>query len=429
MKKIRLSTLLWICYSIFVVYATTIPFNVIKSNAELKHNITVISWRPFYNTDARDYFSKGNLITNVLFFIPFGFFGLYSLQNNKLPAVPRVFLLSALGTCLSAFVEFLQLFTIDRNTSDTDLITNTIGTALGIWCASLIKPPSLQRLYVNHAAHFTREKAAFPFAGILVVVLAGALAPFDFEIDRSEITMKVQALFSAGQAWDLNKKDFVIFLYYGALLSFMSATCLKQWRVKKFIRATIALGLATAIIIEGLQLFMFSRFPSWGSFFGVASGTIAGLLAQWFTSRHYRAGIAWFLLAAMTLLLLFFNFAPPVQNASKLGSFLRFSSRGSESIKGLMNFIQITSQFIPVGFIIAYLCAPAQKRLLIMCTIFLTPFLALPLLLLHRAGFPSLYDGAVLIIAEIAVFIGAAACLWAWPVFDYYCRQYDDRRG
>ena len=423
MRNFSLSTFLWICYSIFIVYATTIPFNVIKSNAELKHNISVISWRPFYNTDAHDYFSKGNLTANVLFFIPFGFFGLYSLQNNKWPPAPRAIFLSALGTCLSAFVEFLQMFTIDRNTSDTDLITNTMGTVMGIICAGLIKPRSLQRFYVNHVAHFTRAEAAFPFAGILVVALAGALAPFDFGIDRSEIIAKVRMLISPRQAWDLNKKDFVVFLYYSALLSFMSATCLKQWRVKKFIRVTVVLGLTMAVIIEGLQLFMNSRFPSWGCFLGFVLGTIAGLLTNWFTSRRYRASIAWFLVAAMTLLLLFFNFAPPVQNASKLGSFLRFSSRGSESIKGLMNFIQITSQFIPVGFIIAYLYSSAHKRLTIMLLVFFTPFLALPLLLVHHAGFPSLYDSAVLIIAEIAVFIGAAACVWAWPVFDYYCRQ------
>ena len=427
MRKIPLSTLLWLSYAIFIVYATTIPFNAIKSNAELSHNIRVISWRPFYNTDAHEYFSKGNLITNVLFFIPFGFFGLYSLQNNKWPAVPKVVFLSFLGTCLSAFVEFLQLFTIDRNTSDTDLITNTLGAILGIFGAGMIRPSSLQRLYAAHVARFTRAASAFQFAGILVVTLAGALAPYDFGIDRSGIIAKAGMFVSPGQAWDLNKKDFVIFLYYGALLSFMSATCLKEWGIKKCIRATIALGLTVAIIIESLQLFMATRFPSWGSFFGVVSGTITGLLAQWYMSRHYRASIAWFLVAIMTMLLLFFNFAPPVQNASKLGSFLRFSSRGSESIKGLMNFIQITSQFIPAGFIIARLCSRAKRRLILIISVFLTPFLALPLLLMQHAGLPSLYDSAVLVIAEIAVFIGAAAYVWAWPVFDYYCRNNADR--
>ena len=55
MKRIRLSTLLWLWYSVFIVYATTIPFNVIKSKAELRHNIKVISWKPFYNTDAHEY--------------------------------------------------------------------------------------------------------------------------------------------------------------------------------------------------------------------------------------------------------------------------------------------------------------------------------------------------------------------------------------
>ena len=140
MKRIRLSTLLWLWYSVFIVYATTIPFNVIKSKAELQHNIKVISWKPFYNTDAHAYFSRGDLVTNVLFFMPFGFFGWYALRNRNWPVLHRLISLSILATILSAFVEFLQMFTIDRNTSDTDLITNTLGAIVGIVCAGLIKP-------------------------------------------------------------------------------------------------------------------------------------------------------------------------------------------------------------------------------------------------------------------------------------------------
>ena len=424
MKKIPLSTLLWICYSVFIVYATTIPFNVIKSNAELKHNISIISWKPFYNTEIHAYFPRGNLIANVLFFIPFGFFGLYSLQNNKWRAARRVFVLSLLGTCLSALVEFLQMFTVDRNTSDTDLITNTLGTIVGIICARLIKPSSMKHFYSNHVARFAQVKTAFPFMGVTLVILAGGLAPFDFAIDRSEIASKLHTLFSPSRLWDLNKKDFVVFLYYGALLSFMSAMCLKQWSIKMVNQATIYLGLTIAILVEGMQLFMTSRFPSWGSFSGVLAGIFAGLVTEWFASWHYRGFIAWFLLVLVTMLLLFFNFAPPVQNASKLGSFLRFSSHGTESIKGLMNFIQITAQFIPVGFIIACLCSPGKRRTLTVLSIFFLPLSATPLFVL---GFPSLYDVAVLVIAEVAVFIGAAACLWAWPIFNYYCQKYANR--
>jgi hypothetical protein len=128
----------------------------------------------------------------------------------------------------------------------------------------------------------------------------------------------------------------------------------------------------------------------------------------------------------MTMLLLFFNFSPPLHSASKLGSFLRFSSRGSQSLEGLIDFIQITAQFIPVGFIIAYLCSFGNKRLTTLVSIFFLPMISAPLFLIHRWGYPSMYDVAVLIIAEIAVGIGVATCLWAWPVFNYYCRHYRD---
>jgi glycopeptide antibiotics resistance protein len=426
MKKINLSTLLWICYSIFIVYATTIPFNVIKSNAELHHNINVISWKPFYNTDAHGYFSRGDLITNVLFFIPFGFFGLYSMRRIQWPKAWVVLFLSLLGTALSAFVEFLQMFTVDRNTSDTDLITNTLGTIVGMLCAVLLRPSLGREIYKKHFARFTHAKAAFPLLGILLVTMAGALAPFDFGINRGLVLHKLQMCLPWGSHWELGKQDLVVFLYYGALISFISALCFKQWRLHNPLRTTILFGLATAVIIVGSQPFIFTLFPSGGSLIGIILGIFAGLTMEWFTSRHYRVSIAWVLAAVITAFLLFFNFSPPVQSASKLGSFLRFSSRGSESMKGLMNFIEITAQFIPVGFIVAYLCSSVSKRTAFIVSIIFPLLLAAPLLLLRHWGLPSLYDYAVLIIAEIAALIGSAACLWAWPVFNYFCRKYED---
>jgi Predicted integral membrane protein len=424
MKKIPLSTLLWICYGVFIVYATTIPFNVVKSWAELHHNISVISWRPFYNTDLHDFFSRGDLIANVLFFIPFGFFGFYSLQNNKWPDWSRIIFLSALGTALSAFVEFLQIFTIDRNTSDTDLITNTSGTILGIICARLIKPSLIKRLYNNHAASFTQAKGAFPFLGIMLVIAAGALAPFDFAIDRISIINKLHLFFSSWSSLqDLNKKDLIVFMYYSSLFSFMSITCFKQWRIKNFRSRTVALTLVFGFLLEGFQIFMVSRAPGLGSFLGILSGTCAGLVVEWFSSRHYHPSIAWVLLIFTTILLLLFNLAPPVQYASKLGSFLRFSSKSSESIQGLMNFIQITSQFIPVGFVSAFLIPSRNKMPALTLPALFFPLLVAPLLFLHHWGVPRLYDIAVVIIAEAAILIGCMSCLWAWPIFTYYCQR------
>ena len=425
MKRIRLSTLLWLWYSVFIVYATTIPFNVIKSKAELRHNIKVISWKPFYNTDAHDYFSRGDLITNVLFFMPFGFFGWYALRNRNWPVLHRLVSLSLLATVLSAFVEFLQMFTIDRNTSDTDLITNTLGAIVGIICACIIKPSSIQRWYANRLARFTHAKTLFPFIGVTLVTLASALAPFDFGIDRGAILGKIDKLLSSG--WSgFHKKDFVVFLYFGSLLSFTSALFFKQWHIKYSTAMALCYCLIAAVGILVLQPFMASCFPGWGCFTGIVAGIFIGLSAFGFVLKRFRGTLAWALVVAIAWLLLYFNFAPLVQSASKLGSFLRFSSRGTQSLQGLVDFIQITAQFIPVGFIIAYLCPPAKNRRILPLSIFFLPILAAPLLLMRHGGFPSLYDIAVLAIAELAVLIGVAGRLWAWPVFNYYCREYEE---
>jgi glycopeptide antibiotics resistance protein len=358
--------------------------------------------------------------------MPFGFFGWYALRNRNWPVLHRLISLSILATILSAFVEFLQMFTIDRNTSDTDLITNTLGAIVGIVCAVIIKPSSIQRRYANHVARFTHAKALFPFIGITLVTLASAFAPFDFGIDRGAILDKIDKLLSSG--WSgFNKKDFVVFLYFGSLLSFTSALCFKQWRIKYSTTMALCYCLIAAVGILVLQPFIASCFPGWGCFTGTIAGIFFGLPAFGFVFKRFRGTLAWVLVIAMASLLLYFNFAPTVQSASKLGSFLRFSSRGTQSLQGLVDFIQITAQFIPVGFIMAYLYPPAKKRLIRLLSLIFLPVLATPLLIAHHWGFPSMYDVAVLVIAEVAVFIGAEARLWAWPVFNYYCREYEDR--
>ncbi len=140
---------------------------------------------------------------------------------------------------------------------------------------------------MSRALHKQRQLSRL---GMTLVILAGALAPFDFGICRSEITAKVRMFFSPGRRGTLTKKT--------SLSSCITAPCFlyvgnvsKAMGHKKFIQATIVLGMAMAIIIEGLQLFMATRFPSWGSFFRVFSGIFAGLLTQWFASRHYRASL------------------------------------------------------------------------------------------------------------------------------------------
>lgn len=75
-----------------------------------------------------------DIIGNIVFFIPLGF--LLSGTLNKALAMPflrRLFYCTAFGFGLSFTVEFVQMWSPIRYSSILDLMTNTAGTAIGVF--------------------------------------------------------------------------------------------------------------------------------------------------------------------------------------------------------------------------------------------------------------------------------------------------------
>jgi glycopeptide antibiotics resistance protein len=91
-------------------------------------------WKPFRSRwdgwKTRGYwFDMG---VNVAGFIPFGFF--FALWFSLTPGIARPRLTAILlGFAISLLIETLQYFLPTRDSSMTDLLNNTIGTALGVF--------------------------------------------------------------------------------------------------------------------------------------------------------------------------------------------------------------------------------------------------------------------------------------------------------
>jgi len=176
-----LNILLWL-YIFFIIFSTVVPFNFIWSTTFLPARIAKIQWIPF--KDGLKGLDRSDIIANIIFFVPLGIILtlkviLREYRNLKLGEWLRIILTGAL---VSAGVEVLQIFTFDRTTSTTDVITNTIGTFLG----------GLLMLFFYLKFH--REIKLFlvkVFAGKPEMIIAGlflifitlsTLAPFTFRI-------------------------------------------------------------------------------------------------------------------------------------------------------------------------------------------------------------------------------------------------------
>lgn len=90
------------------------------------HSFLTLPWYEFY--PSWDYFS--DVIRNIVGFMPFGFL-VYALLRFS-PARRHALLYTILlGGLLSLCIEVLQSFIPQRGSGITDIITNTLGTALG----------------------------------------------------------------------------------------------------------------------------------------------------------------------------------------------------------------------------------------------------------------------------------------------------------
>ena len=94
----------------------------------LKRTILVPPWEDFRFT--RSYLR--DILTNILGFIPFGFFFSAYLRIKKPRSTFRLILISIIiAGCMSLSIELIQVYLPTRNSQLTDIITNMLGTVVG----------------------------------------------------------------------------------------------------------------------------------------------------------------------------------------------------------------------------------------------------------------------------------------------------------
>jgi VanZ family protein len=165
--------------ALFIVYGSLFPF-AFHPHADAGGPVAYLlsTWR--------EWDSRVDLLSNILLYIPFGFFAFHSLQMRRY-SVLTWFGVILLGSTLSACMELAQYFDEGRVTSMGDVYANAIGTAIGATAAWLTG--------AGMAWPFAQELARCRQEALLLVLFLGyRLYPYVPSPTRQQAALAVRSL-------------------------------------------------------------------------------------------------------------------------------------------------------------------------------------------------------------------------------------------
>jgi VanZ family protein len=360
----RLVVLLWLSFAFFVVYVTTLPFDFDPFVEHARQRLAGVSRNPLLSSDGSRA-SRSDMLQNVVLFVPFG--GLTALvllarprrllireSSGRQAGAPgralTVLLLSVLGgSALSAAVETLQLFTVDRVSSLNDVLTNTVGALLGGIIVLLISRVAERTRAAPHATDILHR--CYPLLLWTGVASIAAWHPFDTTIDVSSAAGKVRALLSnPWQASALGDEGVDAVRY--ALFAISWAVVWKRWHLPQPVVAAAFAATLLGAVLETSQFFVLSRMPGLKDVaVAMAGGSAGAVLSQlarrWAMSTAAAVTIAATWLAAGMMLI-----NPGIGSVGpqpiQYTPFLGYLQPAPEFV--VSHAVELTLAFFPIGF-------------------------------------------------------------------------------
>lgn len=357
------SRLFFLAYAIFLVYATCLPFDFVTDQATLSQQLQEVRWTPFIREDgSRE--SIPDLIRNILLFLPFGVGLFYAFRKNwgRLPGIVAAVAALIVGGLFSSLVEFIQIFCPNRISSVTDVITNGVGSCLGLWGARISYDHYQDRVITRISANFKDNPQDMWIMLILVFIFLFSLTPFDFSLDIGHLKAQIKSIQLRpffDRAVVLSSLD--LFFPY----SILGFCCLlyAQQSLARFIMFFV-LSLSFALMIETIQILTHSHSFSlndlifnWTGFvFGSGMGGVLLLLGK----NQNPVNFIFLQYLAFLIVLSFFPFQFDLSQAGldKINLLPFFAHYANPNFQSVSDLLQGILAFLPFG---AYLMWKSQS--------------------------------------------------------------------
>ena len=301
----RAQRILFFAWCAFVVYGSFIPFHFDTNVVAARVRLTQIPLYP-YQAGMRN-FSRLDLISNVLLFVPFGFLlagrGFWRRDRGW---VLRIATTVALAALLAASIETGQLFSPGRTSSAIDVEAEAAGALLGAYLAYLFGRLEAR---VEARIRWTHGEPLVVAIALMALWLASdAFYPFAVTLDVSTVWHNVKQarwipFLGSRRFWLDRVVDHAVMF---GMLAALGALAFRR-RVPAARAATMAMG-ACVVLSVGLEigtLFFVDRSPDienviLASMGSVVGATVVPTLAAWKpVARHAKVLLTIFALALL----------------------------------------------------------------------------------------------------------------------------------
>jgi glycopeptide antibiotics resistance protein len=293
--------LLWLAalvYTVFVIYGSLVPleFRALPWDEALARFGAI----PFLKLGIG---SRADWMANLLLFIPLTYLWMGALSAGRGSVRGALATLAVIpsATALSLAIEFAQLFFPQRTVSQNDIFAETLGGIIGVlvwWGTGGRFVDWLQSWQHTHSRAALAERLAWVYlAGVVVY----NVLPLDLTISLVEVFHKWRDgkvnLIPFGRLPD----DAAYALYEIATDALIWAPLALLWRLDGTRSAWRVWGMtmATAAVLEFVQLFVFSRVSDVTDVFTAAFGAVLGsfvggpLAAREVATGHPPSWAAW----------------------------------------------------------------------------------------------------------------------------------------
>lgn len=273
-----------LAYTLLLIYGSLYPL----SGWQWPH---ADNWYTLFEVRPR-FLSRSDLVTNVLVYIPFGLLVAFALQSRRRwPAVVAVTL--GCGAGLSLSMETLQLFLAGRVSSLTDILTNTIGTALGTALSLTFSPRTALGRRLRALRHYWFQSGRMADLGLVILGLwtLAELSPLIPVLSGPSIAANLLRLWQNLSApSSFNPAQALSTMLYVTALGFLTTTLLQKGR-----HLTLLFP-AFIIAVLLLKVPLVSRQVTWETIAGFGAGVALFLTA----GGHARSRAALFGIIAVT---------------------------------------------------------------------------------------------------------------------------------